>query len=59
MWQDDQVAVESMKMFKVRAALEEKLKQKGVFSSIAPKVDKDQKLRKPLNRYLLCSNTSS
>ncbi|EXB55208.1 Something about silencing protein 10 [Morus notabilis] len=50
--QDDQVAVESMKMFKVRAALEEKLKQKGVFSSIAPKVDKDQKLRKPLNRQL-------
>ncbi|GMN36219.1 hypothetical protein TIFTF001_005847 [Ficus carica] len=50
--QDDQVGVESMKMFRVRAALEEKLKQKGVFSSITPQVDKARKLRKPLNRQL-------
>lgn len=57
MWQDDQVGVESMKMIKVRAALEEKLKQKGVFSSITQQVDKARTLRKPLNRYLLCSHT--
>ncbi|PON77678.1 Sas10/Utp3/C1D [Parasponia andersonii] len=50
--QDEQVGVESMKMFKVRAALEEKLKLKGVFSSVIPKTDKTQKFQKPLNRKL-------
>lgn len=51
MWQNDEVCVQSMKMLKVRAALEEKLKQKGVFSSITPKTDKPRKLLKPLNGY--------
>lgn len=51
MWQNDEVGVQSMKMLKVRAALEEKLKQKGVFSSIAPKIDKPRKLLKPLSGY--------
>ncbi|KAM2711534.1 hypothetical protein EV1_031645 [Malus domestica] len=51
-FQNDEVGVESMKILKVRAALEEKLKQKGVFSSIAPKIDKPRKLLKPLNGKL-------
>ncbi|XP_068318513.1 protein THALLO-like [Pyrus communis] len=50
--QNDEVDVQSMKMLKVRAALEEKLKQKGVFSSITPKIDKPRKLLKPLNGKL-------
>lgn len=50
-WQNDQIVMQSMKMLKLRAALEEKLKQKGVFSSITPKTDKAQKFIKPLNRY--------
>ncbi|KAH7572892.1 hypothetical protein JRO89_XS03G0030100 [Xanthoceras sorbifolium] len=50
--QNDQVGVQSLKMLKVRAALEEKLKQKGVFSSIAPKPDKAKKRLKPVNRQL-------
>lgn len=56
MWQDEQVGLESMKMFKVRAALEENLKQKGLFSTVVPQTDNAQKLQKPLNRYfaLLC-----
>ncbi|KAM1492996.1 hypothetical protein ACFX14_024780 [Malus domestica] len=51
-FQNDEVGVQSMKMLKVRAALEEKLKQKGVFSSIALKTDKPRKLLKPLNGKL-------
>ncbi|BFG15890.1 hypothetical protein CerSpe_021640 [Prunus speciosa] len=51
-FQNDEVGVQSMKMLKVRAALEEKLKQKGVFSSITPKTDKPRKLLKPLNGKL-------
>lgn len=39
-------------MLKVRAALEDKLKQKGVFSSITPKPDRAQKRLQPVNRYL-------
>lgn len=50
LWQDEQVGLESMQMFKVRAALEEKLKQKGVYSTAIPKADKTQKVQKPLNR---------
>ena len=40
-------------MLKIRAALEEKLKQKGVFSSIAPKPDIAKKRLKPVNGYVL------
>ncbi|KAJ4955515.1 hypothetical protein NE237_012298 [Protea cynaroides] len=51
--QNDQVAVQSIEMLKVRARLEEKLKQKGVFRSIAPKPDGSKKhLVQPVNRML-------
>ncbi|CAN6580527.1 unnamed protein product [Malus baccata var. baccata] len=49
---NDEVGVQSMRILKVRAALVERLKQKGVFSSIAPKIDKPRKLLKPLNGKL-------
>ncbi|GMP55126.1 hypothetical protein CsSME_00020041 [Camellia sinensis var. sinensis] len=42
---NDQVGAQSMEMLKVRAALEEKLRQKGIFGSIASKRDKVQKRR--------------
>lgn len=42
---NDQVGAQSMEMLKVRAALEEKLRQKGIFGSIASKRDKVQKCR--------------
>ncbi|TXG73599.1 hypothetical protein EZV62_002178 [Acer yangbiense] len=50
--QNDQVGVQSLEMLKIRAALEEKLKQKGVFSSIAPKPDIAKKRLKPVNGQL-------
>ncbi|KAK1587818.1 hypothetical protein Q3G72_017121 [Acer saccharum] len=50
--QNDQVDVQSLEMLKIRAALEEKLKQKGVFSSIAPKPDIAKKRLKPVNGQL-------
>lgn len=50
MWQNDKVGAQSMKMLKVRAALEEKLKQKGLLGSITPKTEKAKKIMKPLNR---------
>jgi hypothetical protein len=40
-----------MEMLKVRAALEERLKQKGILSSITPKPDKAQRHLKPVNGY--------
>jgi U3 small nucleolar RNA-associated protein 3 len=53
-WQNDEVGVQSMEMLKVRAALEEKLKQKGAFSSFSSKPDKAQKHRRPVNGYFYC-----
>lgn len=44
-----------MEMLKVRAALEEKLKQKGVFSSVAPKHQSAKRNVQPLNGYVLYS----
>lgn len=49
---NDEVGVQSMEMLKVRAALEEKLKQKGAFSSFSSKPDKAQKHRRPVNGRL-------
>ncbi|KAB5530033.1 hypothetical protein DKX38_020114 [Salix brachista] len=49
---NDEVGVQSMEMLKVRAALEEKLKQKGAFSSFSSKPDKAQKHPRPVNGRL-------
>ncbi|KAK7859225.1 something about silencing protein 10, partial [Quercus suber] len=51
--QSDQVGVQSMEMLKVRAALEERLKQEGILSSRASKSDKAQKRLKPVNGRLV------
>lgn len=50
--EDKQVGPQSMEMLKIRASLEEKLKQQGVFSSIAPKAAKSTKNQQPVNRQL-------
>ncbi|KAI6695992.1 hypothetical protein NL676_023702 [Syzygium grande] len=50
--QKDQFGVQSLKMLEVRAALEEKLRHKNVFSSIASKGEKNQKHSKPVNGQL-------
>ncbi|XP_031129241.1 something about silencing protein 10 isoform X3 [Ipomoea triloba] len=50
--QDDQVGVQSMEMLKIRAALEEKLKHKGVFSSLAAKHENSKKRLRPVNGQL-------
>ena len=43
-----------MEMLKVRAALEERLKQECILSSRASKSDKAQKRLKPVNGYFFC-----
>ncbi|KAM7279113.1 hypothetical protein ACFE04_006247 [Oxalis oulophora] len=50
--ESDVVGLQSIKMLKTRAALEEKLKQTGVFSSVSKKVDKGQKHLKLVNGQL-------
>ncbi|KAI3459829.1 hypothetical protein Pfo_016492 [Paulownia fortunei] len=50
--QDKQVGLQSMEMLKIRASLEEKLKQKGVFSSVAPKNVRIREHLQPVNRQL-------
>ncbi|WCJ27031.1 Sas10/U3 ribonucleoprotein (Utp) family protein [Euphorbia peplus] len=49
---NDQVGVQSMEMLKVRATLDEKLKQRGVFSSSTQKIDKAPKHSKSVNGQL-------
>ncbi|CAL1353426.1 unnamed protein product [Linum trigynum] len=49
---NDEVGVESTEMLRIRAALEEKLKQKGVFSFVASEEDKVKKKHKQANSRL-------
>lgn len=49
--QNRQFGVQSMKMLKVRAALEEKLRQKNMLSTALPKPEKNKKHLKPVNGY--------
>lgn len=50
MLQHDQVGFQSTEMLKLRAALEEKLKQKRGLNSLLLKPDKSKKQLKPVNK---------
>ncbi|KAG9147364.1 hypothetical protein Leryth_019514 [Lithospermum erythrorhizon] len=50
--QDTKVGIQSMEMLKVRAANEERLKKKGVFSSLAQRDDKLKRSRQLINGQL-------
>ncbi|KAK9083957.1 hypothetical protein Scep_030428 [Stephania cephalantha] len=51
--QNDRVGLQSLEMLKLRASLEEKLKQRGVLSSLAKKMDGTKKrIAQPVNRQL-------
>ncbi|XP_065618339.1 uncharacterized protein LOC136062763 isoform X2 [Quercus suber] len=51
--ESDQVGVQSLEILKVRAVLEERLKQEGIVSSRSPKPDKGKKRLKPVNGRLM------